>query len=97
MKIVNNTIGALNNEYHTHVIRPNSQKSFEEVVKNAINKVSGMQKETDLQIQSFLRGEPLDLHNIMISLEKSSISFKLLTEIRNKALTAYEEIMKMPL
>lgn len=97
MKIINHTIGNITNEFQTNIIRPNSQQSFEDVVKNAINKISNMQKGTDAQIQSFLRGEPIDLHNIMISLEKSSISFKLLTEIRNKALTAYEEIMKMPL
>jgi flagellar hook-basal body complex protein FliE len=71
--------------------------SFHEVIKNTINKVSEMQTQNDHMINSFLLGESIDLHNIMISLEKTNISFRLITEIRNKALSAYEEIMKMPI
>jgi len=74
-----------------------AKSSFEEAMLKAMNNVSKLQGEADENIKSFLMGDPVDLHNIMISLEKASINFKLITEIRNKALSAYEELMKMPI
>jgi len=71
--------------------------SFEDAMLKAINNVSSLQGNADEKIKSFLKGDPIDLHNIMISLESANINFRLITEIRNKALTAYEELMKMPL
>jgi len=40
-------------------------------------------------------GEAVDLHEVMVAVEKAKTSFDLLMEIRNKALDAYREIMRM--
>jgi len=40
-------------------------------------------------------GESRDLHEVMLAVEKANISFQFLTQVRNKALDAYQEIMKM--
>ncbi len=70
-------------------------KDFGSFIRDAINKVDNLGKEADMEITKFLTGEGTDLHNIMIALEKSNISFRLITEIRNKVINAYEEIMRM--
>jgi flagellar hook-basal body complex protein FliE len=40
-------------------------------------------------------GEEVDLHEVMIAVEKAKTSFDLLMEIRNKTIDAYREIMRM--
>jgi flagellar hook-basal body complex protein FliE len=42
-------------------------------------------------------GEPVDLHEVMISSEEAGIAFDLMMEIRNKLLDAYQEIQRMSL
>ena len=37
-----------------------------------------------------------ELHEVMLAVEKANISFQFLTQVRNKAMEAYQEIMKMP-
>jgi flagellar hook-basal body complex protein FliE len=41
-------------------------------------------------------GEGKGLHEVMRAVEKASVSFQMLTQVRNKAVEAYQEIMKMP-
>ncbi|MGM0452549.1 MAG: flagellar hook-basal body complex protein FliE [Thermodesulfobacteriota bacterium] len=40
-------------------------------------------------------GGPVDLHDVMISMEKADTSLRLLVQVRNKAVDAYKEIMRM--
>jgi flagellar hook-basal body complex protein FliE len=40
-------------------------------------------------------GESVDLHELMISMEKADISLRLMVQLRNKAIDAYQEIMRM--
>ena len=40
--------------------------------------------------------ENVDLADVMISLQKASLSFKAMTEVRNQLVNAYQEIMNMP-
>ncbi len=40
-------------------------------------------------------GGPVDLHEVMISMEKADISLRMLVQVRNKAIDAYQEIMRM--
>jgi flagellar hook-basal body complex protein FliE len=42
-----------------------------------------------------IAGEPIDLHEVMISAEEASVAFDLMMEIRNKLLEAYQEIQRM--
>jgi len=60
-----------------------------------VNKVNDMQNQTDKSISQLASGEVKGLHEVMIGLEKSSISFQFLTQVRNKAVEAYQEIMRM--
>jgi flagellar hook-basal body complex protein FliE len=48
-------------------------------------------------VNGFLSGEPVELHQIMIKAEQAGIATDLLLEIRNKLMNAYNDIMRMPI
>ena len=66
-------------------------KFFSELV----SKVNDMQVKSDKSIQGLASGENKNLHEVMIEVEKASISFQFMTQVRNKAIDAYQEIMRM--
>ena len=71
---------------------------FAEMLKNAVNNVNTLQKESTQLAQSYERGdEGVDLPQVMIGLQKSSVSFEAMTQVRNKLVDAYEKIMNMPI
>lgn len=66
-------------------------KFFSELV----SKVNDLQTQSDKAIQGLASGENKNLHEVMISMEKASISFQFMSSVRNKALEAYQEVMRM--
>jgi len=60
-----------------------------------VNKVNDLQLNADREIQELSTGESKGLHEVMLAVEKSGIAFQFLTQVRNKALEAYQEIMRM--
>jgi len=66
-------------------------KFFSELV----SKVNDIQLQSDKAIQGLASGENKNLHEVMIAVEKSSISFQFMSQVRNKALEAYQEVMRM--
>jgi len=69
-------------------------EGFGEIIKGAINRVDGMEKDSNRSIMELLDGKK-DIHETMINLQKTDISMRLLLTIRNKAVEAYREIMHM--
>jgi flagellar hook-basal body complex protein FliE len=68
---------------------------FQDTLKDYIQRVNGQLKEAgDLQVD-FAVGNRHDIHEVMIASEKASISFRLLMQIRNKLLEAYQEVIRM--
>ncbi len=70
-------------------------QSFLDALKESIQEVNGIQKVADQSIQDLVMGKGQDLHQTMIALEKASVSFQLMMSVRNKIVTAYEEISRM--
>ena len=60
-----------------------------------VNKVNDLQVKADSAIQQLATGEAKNLHEVMLAVEKSGVSFQFLTQVRNKALEAYQEVMRM--
>jgi flagellar hook-basal body complex protein FliE len=69
--------------------------SFADLFKKALNDTSGLQDDSKAMIGAFLRGEPVELHQVMAASEEASISLELLVEIRNKLTDAYRAVMNM--
>lgn len=60
-----------------------------------VNKVNDLQLHADKEIQKISTGESKGLHEVMLAMEKSGVAFQFLTQVRNKAMDAYHEIMRM--
>ena len=69
--------------------------SFVDTLKNAINSVDQLQKESDLKMQQLATGQNNNIHETMISAEKADIALRLMVQVRNKIIEAYQEIMRM--
>lgn len=70
-------------------------KSFAQTLTDAVGKVNELTVESDVQMQKLATGETKNIPEVMIAAEKASVAFKLLTQVRNKMIDAYQEIMKM--
>ena len=71
--------------------------SFEQMLQQSLSNVNQLQLEADKAVAALASGQEQDLHNTMITMEKADIAFRLLMQIRNKVITAYETIMRMGL
>ena len=72
-----------------------TNKGFSDMLKDAVNKVNSRLVEAEDLSTRLAMGEDLDIAGVMSTMTKASISFRLLLQVRNKALGAYEEIMRM--
>lgn len=70
-------------------------KSFGEMLSESIQEANQVQANADTQMAGFLSGESNGLHKTMLALEKADISMRLMVQVRNKAVEAYREIMRM--
>lgn len=75
--------------------KPRAGESFNKVLSDSINKVNDLQTEADKAIESLAKGETKNIHETMIAVEKANLSFNMMLQVRNKLLTAYEEMMRM--
>jgi len=60
-----------------------------------LSEVNGQQHQADTQVRQLLSGKA-DLHEAMLALEKANLSLRLLVQVRNKLVRAYEELSRMP-
>lgn len=71
---------------------------FSDLLKTSIDKVNATQMQAGKLSESFSAGDPsTQLSDVMIALQKASVSFQAMTEVRNKLVDAYRDIMNMQL
>lgn len=69
--------------------------SFSDTLQHAIDQVDSSQKAADSQVEAFVAGEQENLHEVMIAMNEAKLSFQLMTEVRNRMLETYQELMRM--
>lgn len=69
--------------------------SFQQVFEQAINSVKQTEADADNEYMKLATGQTDDLHNLSIASQKASLSVQMLVQIRDKAMDAYNEIMRM--
>ena len=73
------------------------QSSFADMLGQAINKVSDTQQASNQLATAFEIGKSgVNLTDVMVASQKASVSFQALTQVRNKLVQAYQDIMQMP-
>jgi flagellar hook-basal body complex protein FliE len=65
------------------------------MLSQAVTDVNSLQNEAGKAMDSMVRGEAADLHEVMVAVEKARTSFDLLMEVRNKAIDTYRELMRI--
>jgi flagellar hook-basal body complex protein FliE len=72
-----------------------SAPSFSEFVTRSLADVNRQVLDADQAVNDFATGKNQDIHNTMISMQKASISLELVLQVRNKLISAYDEIRRM--
>lgn len=71
--------------------------SFNDMFSQAVNNVNSLQKESSQLATAYEQGDPdIDITRVMIASQKSSVAFEAMTQVRNRVVRAYEDIMNMP-
>jgi flagellar hook-basal body complex protein FliE len=71
---------------------------FSQLLASSIDKVNESQQSAASMAEAFERGaDDVTLAEVMISMQKASLSFQAMTEVRNRLVSAYQEIMNMPI
>ena len=87
-------VSALNPFTSTRKTENSSQ--FSNILFNSINNISEMQTQAKSQSEAYLSGaEGVGLNDVMVSLQKSSLALNLGVQVRNKLVSAYQEVMSM--
>lgn len=69
---------------------------FSQVLQNSIDKVNQAQQQADRMAESFATGESnQNLHEVMVALQTASVSFQEMVQVRNRLVSAYQDIMNM--
>ena len=95
-------IRALSGQTHAPSVRPKTQvegpNEFANILRQGIEQVNKTQQRADALSDAFVRGTPgVELPQVMLEMQKASVSFRALTEVRNRLISAYQEIMNLQL
>ena len=69
--------------------------SFADTLKQALGEVSAVQENASETVQAYLRGEPVELHQVMAAGEEAGIAMEMLVELRNKLTETYRTVINM--
>lgn len=72
-----------------------SSKNFADTLKDAIGNVNELQKASDKGMENLATGKTDNVADVMIASEKADIALRVMVQVRNKIIDAYQEIMKM--
>lgn len=87
------TVNEINNS--NQITPAHAQQQFANALKEAIASVNEHQKTSDVMTQKLINGGDVDLFEVMVAAQKASVTLNTTIEIRNKAVEAYQEIMRM--
>jgi flagellar hook-basal body complex protein FliE len=69
--------------------------SFSDLLRGSVEQVNEYQHQADRAISELVAGRSKNIHETMLTIERADSSLKLMTQVRNKILDAYREIMRM--
>lgn len=71
------------------------EKTFADTLKDAVGNVNDLQKQADVKMQQLATGKTDNIQDVMMATEKADIALRLMVNVRNKIIEAYQEVMKM--
>ena len=84
-------------ELDTAAVRPPgaSGPGFRDVLGSAIDDIQQLEGQAQEKVAGVLSGNGSDVHSALIAVERADLSFQLMMQVRNKIISAYEEISRM--
>jgi flagellar hook-basal body complex protein FliE len=73
-----------------------SGSDFLNELRGAVDQVNQLQSDAGTKVSSMLSGNGQDIHSTMIAVQKADLAFELMVEMRNKIVSAYQEISRIP-
>lgn len=73
-----------------------SGSEFLDTLRSAVSQVKDLQSQADTQVAGMLNGDGQDVHSAMIAVEKANLAFELMVQVRNKIVSAYQEVSRIP-
>jgi flagellar hook-basal body complex protein FliE len=74
---------------------PATGASFGDTLRQALAEISTVQENAQEVVSAFLRGEQVELHQVMAAAEEAGIALEMLIEIRNKFTEAYRTVINI--
>lgn len=74
---------------------PGASGDFGKVLQGAISSIDGLRQDANTAIQKFLTGQNEEIHSTVMATQKAEMAFDLGLQVRNKVVSAYQEIMRM--
>jgi flagellar hook-basal body complex protein FliE len=68
---------------------------FVKSLQDAMSEVGDLQNQADTQVNQLLTGKGQDVHSAMIAVEKASLAFDMMVQVRNKIVAAYQQVSGM--
>lgn len=69
---------------------------FGTLLEGVLENASAAEKKSDGLVEKMARGEPVDIHRVMSAVTEADLSFRMVMEIRNKLMEAWQTIQRMP-
>jgi flagellar hook-basal body complex protein FliE len=77
--------------------KDNGAMSFLDTLKSKLDEVNDDQIQADEATQSFIQGDNVDIHQVMIATEEAKMSLQMAVQVRNKLVEAFQELNRMQL
>lgn len=74
-----------------------SSGAFAEIFSEAVQRVESYRTNAEQTVQRFLSGEEEEVHKVAMETQKAELAFEMFLQVKNKAVQAYQEIMRMQL
>jgi flagellar hook-basal body complex protein FliE len=74
---------------------PDTGGSFSDIISSAIGEVESSSSAAAQSVQQFLAGSGEDLHTTILATQRAELEFQMFMQVRNKVVSAYQEIMKL--
>lgn len=97
-QITSNRLTPLRNSPFTQKtgqVQQSGNVEFSEMVEDYVSEVDSLQENADQALQDIATGKTDNVHQFAVAASEADLSFRLMAKIRNKLVSAYNEIMKM--
>lgn len=81
----------------TGTLQAMSGSDFGQLLGNSLSQLDASVHSADVQLRAMAAGQDIPVHDVMISMEQARMQLMFMVEVRNRAVEAYQELMRMQL